>query len=62
MTLSDSTALDVSPELDMLEVAPPLAPLAMPKQILVRARHPIWRWPGIGAVLSLLSRNLGRAG
>ncbi|WP_158569374.1 hypothetical protein [Pseudotabrizicola alkalilacus] len=39
---------------------PPLAPLAMPKQVLTREARPMWR--GFGALLSLLRRDLGRAG
>ena len=39
---------------------PPLAPLAMPKQVLTRDAGP--RWRGFGALVALLGRDLGRAG
>ncbi|WP_146036537.1 hypothetical protein [Pseudotabrizicola formosa] len=39
---------------------PPVAPLAMPKQILTREAGPLWR--GLGMVLALLRRDMGRVG
>ncbi|MFN4153806.1 MAG: hypothetical protein ACK4HF_04075 [Paracoccaceae bacterium] len=60
MTISDQADRDAALCVDLHDVAPPLAPLAMPKQVLRRRSRPLWR--GFGAVLSLLRRDLGRAG
>lgn len=60
MTLMNGTEPDADPKVDVLSVAPPLAPLAMPKQILTRESGGFWR--GVGTLLSQLRRDLGRAG
>lgn len=65
MTMAPFAANETSSEdgpdgADLSVLAPPVAPLAMPRQILTREAGPVWR--GFGAILSLLRRDLGRAG
>lgn len=62
MTQADTIAPSAPLRLDMRAAAPPVAPLTMPKQVLVRTRRPIWRWKALGPILSLLRRDMGRAG
>ncbi|WP_349036805.1 hypothetical protein [Pseudotabrizicola sp. 4114] len=58
--VKDRAIADLMTGMDMRAAEPPLAPLAMPKQVLTRRARPMWR--GLGALLSLLRRDLGRAG
>lgn len=60
MTIVMTAKADADPEDVSSGLEPPVAPLAMPKQVLTREAGPLWR--GFGAVLSLLRRDLGRVG
>lgn len=65
MTMAPFAATETFPDvgtggMDLSVLAPPMAPLAMPKQTLTREAGPLWR--GCVAVLSLLRRDMGRVG
>lgn len=60
MTISQQVDSEAAFWVDLQDVSPPVAPLAMPKQVLSRDAGPFWR--GLGGLTSLLRRDLGRAG
>lgn len=60
MTFLNAIPAETATEVTALDMAPPLAPMNMPKQVLTREPGALWR--GFGTLLSQLRRDLGRAG
>jgi len=60
MTTTDTFSADASLCVDLRVPEPPLAPLAMPKQVLTRETNSLAR--AFGAFVSILRRDLGRIG